>query len=93
MSIRATSVTVSTTATLLLTGTDTDGNTRYRDAIVKVPSGGATIYVGAADVTSEEGFPVAGGESLRLSEVPADAMPYAVVESDTQAVSVLQLGV
>lgn len=65
--------------------------------IIKVPSGGLTVYVGGFDVTADTtagtaGFPVLAGESLSVPYSPGESI-YGRVASSTQSVNVLRQGV
>jgi len=98
MSLRASVVTVGVSATIL--------HEPEPDAIpgatlaVKVPPGGATVYLGGPDVTTATGWPVAAGESLFLdlntgdSPLPVETedIVYAVTALNTQDVNVLISG-
>ena len=92
MAVRSNIVTVTTSTTALLTGSDTDSNAGFRDALLK-NTGAATVYVGGTDVTTATGFPLAAGEGLALSELQPDSMPYGIVAAATCTVAVMQLGV
>lgn len=83
---KSASKTVTTTATAL-NQAEAD-NTGTSGLLVAVPSGGATIYVGGADVTAANGFPVAAGQTL-TTDVDRGEQLYAVTASGTQAVAVL----
>jgi hypothetical protein len=103
MTVQASIVTVSDTPTALHTPTP--------DAIagasigVKVPSGGATVFLGGPDVTATgatQGWPVAAGESFfmdvntgdrGLSGGPTEDVLYAVVATSTQDANVIVSGV
>lgn len=96
MAVSAAPVTVATTATLL-SGTDSGygGTGAHPDGmsvLVKVPTGGSTVYVGASDVTTATGYPVAAGEAIAFDLGKNDAL-YGRVASGTQAVNVLRTGV
>lgn len=99
MAVKTTVVTVTTTATLL-SGTDPgdhQGAANGMSLAVKVPSGGATVYVGGSDVTADTtagtgGFPVAAGEGYAFDLDPGDVL-YGRVAAATQAVNVLRTGV
>lgn len=90
MAVLAASVTVATTATLL-TGTDSGGVTSGQSILVKVPTGGATVYLGSSAVTTTVGFPVAAGEAYAF-DLGANETLYGVVATGTQAVNVLRAG-
>lgn len=91
-------VSVTTSATALNTASTQAGATYTPDTvIVKVPAGGATVYIGGAAVTADTtagtgGFPVAAGESLSVP-VGAEEVIYGIVEQSTQSVNVLRAGV
>ena len=89
MAVSAAAVSVGTTATLLSTAeTDFVGGAAFA---VKVPSGGATVFVGASGVNTSAGFPLAAGETL-LVDLDAGESLYGVVASGTQLVNVLRQG-
>ena len=58
-------------------------------AIIRVPTGAGTIYLGHAGVTSSNGFPLAAGESLEVDMVN-DAL-YAVATTTT-TINILRRG-
>lgn len=79
-------VTVTTNGVKLLSAA---GDASYQQsAVIKVPTGGTTIYVGDSDVDTTNGFPVAAGESLSVDLVGSEV--YAVVTTGTQAVNVFR---
>ena len=89
MAVSAAAVSVGTTATLLsVTETDYVGGASFA---VKVPSGGATVYVGASGVTTATGFPLAAGDTLQVDVDKGESL-YGVVAAGTQSVSVLRQG-
>lgn len=101
MALLASVVTVAATPTQLNTSrTDAIGGSSLA---VKVPTGGATVFVGGAAVTAASGWPIAAGESLFLdideraggaSQGPSpDEAVYAIVASGTQSVNVLARGI
>ena len=92
MTAQANRVTVTTSATLLLTGTDTDSNAGYREAVIK-NNGAVIVYLGGDNVTTAAGFPLAAGESLAMSQIQGDSLPYGIVATGTCEVAVLQVGV
>lgn len=80
---RAFSQTVSTSPTKL-------GPTGGETFIVRVPSGGSTVYLGDASVDTTEGFPVEAGESFAVSDGSLGAGSlHAVVASSTQDVNII----
>lgn len=93
MTVVATSVTVTTTATQL-TGADAGGShdPHGQSLMLQAPAGGATIYLGGEGVTTATGFPVAAGEPFTADLRPGDVL-YGVVASGSQAVNVLRVGV
>lgn len=91
MAVSAVSVTVATTATQLSAASETDRASGH-SVLVKVPSGGATVYIGGSGVTTAAGYPVAAGEAFSFDLSPGDDL-YGVVAADTQAVNVLRTGV
>lgn len=91
MAVASVSVTVATTATLL-SGTDpgdSQGAANGQSVTVRVPSGGATVYLGGSNVSTSNGFPLAATESFSMDCLPGDAL-YGVVAASTQAVNVLR---
>lgn len=78
--------TVSTSATLLATGGS--GGTFGSSFLIRVPSGGVTLSVGASDVTTSAGFDVVSGEPLVVDLDPGETI-YGIVATGTQAVHVL----
>lgn len=90
MAFKSTQKSVTTTASVLnqAEGDYIDG----ASLLVKVPAGGATIYVGGSDVTSSNGYAVAAGEALACDVDPAERL-YAVTASGTQTAYVLARGI
>lgn len=88
MTVAAEAVTVADTATAL----NAVDSTSPLSLIVSVPSGGVTVYVGASDVTTTDGFPVAAGESLSV-DLQSGEVLYGIVATGTQAANVLRTGV
>jgi hypothetical protein len=82
MAITAAQVTVAATATSIAAA----GASGAR-VTVAVPSGGATVTLGPAAVTSGAGYLLAAGQSVTLDLPPLDTL-YGIVASSTQAVSV-----
>jgi hypothetical protein len=65
---------------------------------IKVPVGGATVFLGDAGVTVTDGWPLAAGESLFIDIDTPTASGigepiYGIVALGTQNVNVLQRGV
>lgn len=59
---------------------------RYRNGItIKVPSGGATVFIGAAGVTTSTGFSIDASAAMTLQ--PYSGPVYCVVATGTQTVS------
>lgn len=85
--MRARAVTVATTPTLIASG---GARISPDQVIITVPTGGATVYVGAADVTTSTGFPVAAGGVFKWAM--AGESIYGIVAASTQAVSVAERG-
>lgn len=85
--MRARAVTVATTPTLIC-----DGGARVNpdQVVILVPTGGATVYLGDASVTTSTGFPVAAGGVFKWA-LTGESI-YGVVASSTQAVSVAERG-
>lgn len=90
MTVLAASVTVGVTATQL--SSPTDDNAAGHSLVVKVPAGGATVFVGGPGVTTTAGYPLAAGESFSADLTPGDAL-FGIVATGTQAVNVLRVGV
>jgi len=60
---------------------------RYRNAItIKVPTGGATVFIGPAGVTPTTGFSVDAGTAMTLQ--PYAGAVYCVVATGTQTISI-----
>lgn len=90
MALRTTTVTVTTTAARLAALDETDYPSR--DLVVHNP-GPATIWVGAANVTPDSGVPIPAGGDLAFDGIlPAD-IPYAVTNTGSTTVRVLEVGV
>lgn len=92
MGLTTRAVTVTTSATELLS----PGSGDRRAGLVHVPSGGATVHVGASNVTTANGIPVGAGSSLALNEATAgDAIAkyglYGIVATGTQDVRVMEV--
>lgn len=58
-------------------------------AIVKVPSGAGTIYLGHSAVTASNGFPLAAGESIEIDMVNDGLF---AVATTTTTINVLRRG-
>lgn len=101
MSIATTAVLVTTSATAVAALCST-----REELIFAVPSGGSTVYVGGADVTSATGIPVEGGRAMAVAAdlivgngpgrklQPSSAVCsgwYGVVATGTQDVRVLEV--
>lgn len=86
MALRSTAVTVTTTAQALdIPRPSANNPTSW---IIQVPSGGATVYIGGADVSSANGFAV--GESQWFGKDQfTGAKPYVIVAASTQAIRLL----
>ena len=85
--MRARTVTVATTATLIC-----DGGARVNpdQVVISVPTGGATVYLGDASVTAATGFPVAAGGVFKWA-LTGESI-YGIVASSTQAVNIAERG-
>lgn len=92
MATRSSIITIGTTATPLLPGTDTDSNRGHRDVALQNTSA-VTIYLGGPGVTTATGFPLAAGASLTLDAVQPDSLPLAIVTTGTATIAVLEVGV
>jgi hypothetical protein len=90
MATKTRAVTVSTTATDLLSASDDD---RAGRSVAVYNASDATVYIGGADVTTANGIPIATltwGPGLDLS--PGNAL-YGIVAASTKSVRVLEVGV
>lgn len=104
MAIKASVVTVATTATILTA--DQSDVPPGTSVAIYVPTGGATVYVGDASVTTATGYPLqagtehffdldpTGSPSYSISAVihATSENLYGIVATSTQAVNVLQTG-
>jgi hypothetical protein len=83
-------VSIGTTATLLSAlAAGRDGQT----VLVQNPSGGASVYLGGSDVTTNSyGYVLVGGADLSIDLLFGESL-YGVVASSTQTVRVLRQGV
>jgi len=92
MAINHALVSVGTSATLLTvaaSGGGKDGST----ILIQNPTGGVSVYLGGAGVTSSVyGFILAAGSNISI-ELNQDEAVYGVVASSTQSVAVLRQGV
>jgi len=88
MTVRATRVTVGTTATLLTAGPDAD----RRDGSAVLIRPAADVYVGGPDVTTADGYLLAGGSELAVDLQTREQL-YGRAASDTVVVSVLRTGI
>lgn len=91
MAVFTSAVTVTTSATLLLSR---DFN--RRTALVHVPTGGSTVYIGGDDVTTANGIPLEAGQTLALGQGDTtDQSPryayYGIVAASTQGVRVMRV--
>lgn len=85
--MRARTVSVATTATLIANG-GTAMNTD--DVIILNPSGNETVYLGAANVSTATGFPLAAGGVFEWA-LSGDSI-YGIVASGTETVNVAEKG-
>ncbi len=83
MAFSSAQTSVGTTATLLNSVQGVES-----DALVKVPSGGVTVFVGGSDVSTTNGFGIDPGETIPVGPLRYDEL-YGVVASGTQTVHVL----
>jgi hypothetical protein len=83
-------VSIGTTATKVTSDADgRDGQT----ISIQVPSGGATVFLGGAGVTTASyGYELLEGTSFSVELQQGEAL-YGVVASSTQSVSVIRQGV
>lgn len=89
MAVKSVVVSVGTTATLIEDGTLGEAAAPV-SVVASVPSGGVTVYFGGADVTTANGYPVAGGVQSPAMDLFGGDQLYAVVASGTQNVNVLK---
>jgi hypothetical protein len=82
--IVATRVTVATTATLLYTAATGGSN-----VLIRNPAGGASVYLGAAAVTTATGFELVAGDAVTLPLGPSDPV-YGIVTTGTVIVHVME---
>lgn len=92
MATRSSIITVGTTPTALLPGTDADSNRGHRDVALQNTSA-VPIYLGGPGVTTATGFPLAAGAFITLDAVQPDSLPLAVVATDTATIAVLEVGI
>lgn len=85
MAVTSIATTVSTTATLI--ATHTDSSKRSLSVLVRC-NGGKTIYVGGSGVDSTAGTDVANNEDLSLNLGPGEDL-YAVVTTGTTSIKVI----
>lgn len=88
--MRSRRFTASTTAAVAVDGQEGSAAVPQR-AIVKVPSGGSSVYAGGADVTAGgggNGFEVVDGSPLSVDLINEDL--YLVVSAGTQEVEILE---
>ena len=88
MALQSAAVTVAATATVLSTAA---GDREGHRVLILNPSGGVTVYVGGADVSTANGYPVASGGTLSLA-LEVGEIVYGIVATGTQAVNVLRSG-
>lgn len=86
MAFDSSQTTVTTSATLLTAGADIDD--LY--AVVHVPTGGSTVYIGGSGVTTSNGLAVAAGQYVSVGPLSEGDDLYGVVASSTQDVHVLE---
>lgn len=95
MAINGTSITVGTTATLLIPTSFTNQinyNQRGMSLLIQNTSS-VTVYIGGSDVTSSVyGYALAPDQSLSV-DLDTDEQIYAAVASATQTIRVLRQGV
>lgn len=85
-------VSVGTTATALNTA-DTSFGAQKATLLIQNPTGGATVYIGGAGVTTTSyGYILAAQGELSI-DILADEVVYGVVATSTQNVAVLKQGV
>jgi hypothetical protein len=80
--------TAGTAATSLLAGPASAAGVKGYDTLVRIPSGGSSVYIGGSAVTTASGFELQAGESLSLNVDPGEEL-YGIVGASTQVVHVL----
>lgn len=85
--MRARRFTVTTTAQQIVEGEQGSASVP-QSAIIKVPSGGATIEVGGHDLASGSGFELAAGEHIEVDLVTDDV--WAVISGGSQEVQIIE---
>lgn len=88
MAISATRATVTTEPTLLASGPEAISGIGQLEVAVRVPSGGAVVCIGDAEVAADTGFAINGGELLSV-ELDATESLYGITASGSQVVHVL----
>lgn len=92
MGFDARKVSVTTTATKIATGFDHSGGTSNASGVlVKNTHASATVYLGGATVTTDEGYPLAAGEALPVGDIGDGDNLYGIVASGTADVRVLEV--
>lgn len=97
MAVVSSAVIVGTTPTELTVSGGSDGDTFGTNApgsglAVDNIDGTATVYVGGADVTTSNGYPVRAGRDTSFDFEQGERM-FAIVASGTQTIRTLRLGV
>lgn len=92
MAIKHSVVSVGTTATALHSGNGRITGQKFT-IMVQVPTGGATVYLGGAGVTTTNyGYALAAGGDYSLDMNPSETL-YGVVASGTQSAYIIKQGV
>jgi hypothetical protein len=79
--MKTSAVTVTTSATLLVTADN-------KERIVYLHSGTGSVYVGGSDVTASTGIHLPNGTTMQIS-VPFNETIYGITSSSTQTMRVL----
>lgn len=91
MAVKATRVTVTTSATMLTTG-DT-GHLAGSGVAIRNMSTTVTVLLGGPDVTVANGYPLAPESEIALDLENSIDLPHAIVAAGTAEVAVLRVGV
>lgn len=92
MAATSRAVSVGTTATRLDATADTSDDVRHQSSAI-YNNGSATVFLGGADVTTANGFPLAAGTSMSISDLELGDELYGRVASGTVEVRVFEVGV
>lgn len=86
--MRSARVSVGTSATLIVDGTIPASAKRATGALVSVPTGGQTVFLGGSDVTQATSYALEAGKEVAIS-LDGDNALYGLVGATTQIVHVL----